>query len=56
MSDVSAIASTASSLQQTQLQTQVQVSLLKTSMESQKQIMQMLLESMGVGTQINLQA
>ena len=56
MSDVSAIAGGATAMKQAELQTQVQVSLLKESLDTQMQIMQMLLESLGVGQNLNLEA
>ncbi|MBI2900983.1 MAG: putative motility protein [Planctomycetes bacterium] len=50
--DVSAV--TAS--KQAQVQTQVQVELLKKMFDAQKEMMQQILASMGVGTQVDVQA
>ncbi len=56
MSDVTAIAALATDLKQTQLRSQVQVSVLKESLDSEKDAAKMLLELLGVGGKIDVTA
>ena len=56
MSDVMAIAAQALSQSQTQLDVQVQVSLLKQQMDFQKETARMLIEMIGLGGNVDVRA
>jgi len=55
-SDTMSIVNLATSMQQDKISTQAQTSVLKTSMDMQKEVADQLIQSLGIGTKVNTEA
>lgn len=56
MSDISAVAGAATAMESAKLGTQVQVSLLKKSLDTEKETAKLLLETLGIGQHLDVKA